>query len=133
MVKKVIKSNKGMTLIEILVCVAILAIVMPTLLGLFTQSTRFSMNSEVIMDVGYIAQDSIEETLALSENLYDANDAEHSFLNMQHGRVTYSDNTDYEVSVKMIPSGFYSSSDDVAYLYVICRSDDILVIGPRWS
>ena len=57
-----------------------LAIVMPTLLGLFTQSTRFSMNSEVIMDVGYIAQDSIEETLALSENLYDADDADYYYF-----------------------------------------------------
>lgn len=128
--KKILKSNKGMTLIEILICVAILAIVMPTMLSLFSNSSRFTKLTEEIMDVGYIAQKTIEETLAVSNNLYDIDNPQFSFLNLQHGRQEYVYNDAYEVSIKMIPTGFYSTKQDVAYLYIIGRLDDILVIGP---
>lgn len=133
MIIKLLKSNKGMTLIEILVCVTILAIVMPTMLGLFTNSTNYSMKTEEVMEIGYIAQKTMEGTLALSDNLYDINDADHSFLSMQHGRKVYSLDERYDISVQMIPTGFYSMEEDVAYLYIICRTNDILVIGPDGS
>ncbi|QCJ43636.1 prepilin-type N-terminal cleavage/methylation domain-containing protein [Bacillus sp. S3] len=54
-------SEKGMTLIEILVSIVILSIIIMSFLTMFVQSSRTNNTSKNIMDATYVAETSMEE------------------------------------------------------------------------
>lgn len=57
---------KGMTLIEIIVSLALLAIVIVPFLTMIVNSTRTNRTSEDILDATYVAQSNMEELYSLS-------------------------------------------------------------------
>ena len=60
--KNILLNRKGMTLIEIIVSLAILAIIIVPFLNIFVQSTVTNKKSEVILDATYVAQRVMEES-----------------------------------------------------------------------
>lgn len=66
--KKLLKNEKGFTLMELLVSVAILALIVGALLGAFVSTTKTNITSGAIVDEGYIAQDMMEKIYTLSQS-----------------------------------------------------------------
>ena len=66
--KNISSNRKGMTLIEIVVSVALLAIIVVQFLNMFLQSTVTTKKSEVIIDATYVAQ-------RVMENIYNDSQA----------------------------------------------------------
>ena len=63
---KVIHSETGITLIEIIASVAILSLIVITFLPMFTQSMRTTKSSSDMMDATYLAQSTMEEVYHVS-------------------------------------------------------------------
>lgn len=59
--KKYFSSEKGLTLIEILVSIVILSIIVVSFLSMFVQSSRSNAVSKNIIDATYIAEKEMEE------------------------------------------------------------------------
>lgn len=59
--KNLLSSNKGLTLIEILVSIVILGIIVVSFITLFIHSARTNTISEKMLDATYIAQTQMEE------------------------------------------------------------------------
>jgi type II secretory pathway pseudopilin PulG len=59
-------SNRGVTLVEILVSIVILFIIIMSLLPMFVQSSRSNYYSKSMMDATYLAQTNLEELYHLS-------------------------------------------------------------------
>jgi type II secretory pathway pseudopilin PulG len=59
-------SNKGVTLVEILVSIVILFIIIMSLLPMFAQSSRSNNYSKSMMNATYLAQSNLEELYHLS-------------------------------------------------------------------
>lgn len=66
---KIIKSESGRTLIEIVASLAILAIIIIPFASLFVQSGKNLNKSEEIMDATYIAQSVMEEVYHFSKTV----------------------------------------------------------------
>lgn len=66
--KKISCNRKGMTLIEIIVSLAILAIIIVPFLNMFVQSTVTNKKSEIILDANYVAQRVMEDTYNYSQD-----------------------------------------------------------------
>lgn len=64
--KRELGDRKGMTLIEIIVSLALLAIIIVPFLNMLVQSTVTTKKSEVILDATYVAQSVMEELYLLS-------------------------------------------------------------------
>ncbi len=64
---KPIKSDKGLTLIEILAAIVILSIILLSFLSFFRLSAKSNQTSEKIIDASYVAQTLIENTLSLTD------------------------------------------------------------------
>lgn len=64
--KKLLKNEKGYSLIELLVAIALLALIVGAMLGAFVTSTKNNIISGSIIDEGYLAQDWMEEIYSLS-------------------------------------------------------------------
>ncbi|MCD5325679.1 MULTISPECIES: prepilin-type N-terminal cleavage/methylation domain-containing protein [Pontibacillus] len=60
------KSERGITLIEIIASIAILAIIILAFMPMFTQTMRTSSISTDILDATYLAQSKMEEVYHLS-------------------------------------------------------------------
>jgi prepilin-type N-terminal cleavage/methylation domain-containing protein len=67
-------TRKGMTLVEVIISMAILAIIIVPFLTMFVQSTVTTRKSEVILDATYVAQSNMEElySLSISKTLSDS-------------------------------------------------------------
>ena len=68
MLNRTIRSQKGITLIEILVAIVILGMIALSFIPLFIQSARTNSHSEEMIDATYVAQSFLEEIYFLSEN-----------------------------------------------------------------
>ncbi|WP_117170453.1 type IV pilus modification PilV family protein [Paraliobacillus sediminis] len=64
-----INNQKGMTLVEIIVSIAILSIIIVTFLTFFIQSTKVNNVSKDITDSSYVAQTELEEIYHLSNTM----------------------------------------------------------------
>lgn len=62
-------NQKGMTLVEIIVSIAILSIIIVTFLTFFIQSTKVNNVSKDITDSSYVAQSEMEEIYNLSNTM----------------------------------------------------------------
>lgn len=58
---KTLYNRKGMTLIEIIISLALLAIIVVPFLTLFVYSTVVTQKSEIVLDATYVAQRVIED------------------------------------------------------------------------
>lgn len=65
---KKMNGKRGMTLVEIIIAFAILAIVAIPALSLFVFTTTMNVSSEKITDYTYLAQSEIEYIYSLSQN-----------------------------------------------------------------
>ncbi|WP_159462080.1 type IV pilus modification PilV family protein [Salirhabdus sp. Marseille-P4669] len=63
---KPLKSDKGLTLIEILAAIVILSIILLSFLSFFRLSAKSNQTSEKIIDASYVAQSLMENMLSLS-------------------------------------------------------------------
>ncbi|KGP72634.1 type IV pilus modification PilV family protein [Pontibacillus yanchengensis] len=63
---KLLFSNRGLTLIEVLASITILSIIIVTFLSVFTQTARTNQYSETIMDATYVAQTHMENVYNVS-------------------------------------------------------------------
>ncbi|WP_084042877.1 type II secretion system protein [Bacillus sp. J37] len=68
MINKSIRSQKGITLIEILVAIVILGIIVVSFIPLFIQSARTISQSEEMIDATYVAQSLLEDIYFISKN-----------------------------------------------------------------
>jgi len=59
------RRQRGMTLIELLVAMAILAVVMLSIIGLFTQSISMNISGQNYMSANNMARQRLEELIAL--------------------------------------------------------------------
>ncbi|MCB2355922.1 prepilin-type N-terminal cleavage/methylation domain-containing protein [Clostridium estertheticum] len=66
--KNILIKRKGMTLIEIIVSLAILAIIIVPFLNMFVQSTVTNKKSETILDATYVAQREMEYIYSISKS-----------------------------------------------------------------
>ncbi len=64
--KELLKDEKGYSLIELLVAIALLALIVGSMLGAFVTATRDNITSGDIVDEGYLAQEWMEEVYSLS-------------------------------------------------------------------
>ncbi len=62
-----LKSQHGLTLVEVLVSILILSIIVVTFLTFFLQSTKMTNTSEEVLDGSYVAQNQIEKIYFKSE------------------------------------------------------------------
>ncbi len=65
---KLINSKKGITFIEILLSIVLLAVIVTPFLGMYTQAAKSSGNSKDILDATYMAQKNMEQTYAISQS-----------------------------------------------------------------
>ena len=68
MINTSIRSQKGITLIEILVAIVILGIIVVSFIPLFIQSARTNSQSEEMIDATYVAQSLLEDIYFISKN-----------------------------------------------------------------
>lgn len=66
--KNILINRKGMTLIEIIVSLAILAIIIVPFMNMFVQSTVTNKKSETILDATYVAQSNMENIYSISKS-----------------------------------------------------------------
>lgn len=66
------KSEKGMTLVEVLAAVVILSVIMGTVLAVYSQSRATSVRDDERLKALYLAQTVLERWTALPENNYAA-------------------------------------------------------------
>ena len=121
-----LKKNKGMSLIEVLISVAILAMIVAPILGVFHASLRNTVFSQRLIDGTYIAQSIIEEyrgmdyeTLAYTPPHINPHDSDGDGM------------SDCYVRVRYYPVGSHNdlANGDPSYLHIIYLIDDVLVVG----
>lgn len=66
---KLLTSQKGVSLIEVIASIIIITIILTSFFGLFIQSNKTEKSSEKIIDATYVAQVEMEKMYALS-NVY---------------------------------------------------------------
>lgn len=66
--KNILLNRKGMTLIELIVSMAILAIILVPFMNMFLQSTVTNKKSETILDATYVAQSNMENIYSISKS-----------------------------------------------------------------
>ncbi len=64
--KDILFARKGMTLIEIIISLALLAIIIVPFLTMFVHSTSTNSRSQNIVDATYVAQSNMEELYSIS-------------------------------------------------------------------
>lgn len=64
--KELLKDEKGFSLIELIVAIALLALIVGSMLGAFVTSTKDNITARSIIDEGYLAQEWMEEVYSLS-------------------------------------------------------------------
>lgn len=62
----IIRNNKGLSLIEILISIIILSIMVGPFLAMFVHSTKTNLNTREMVDATYIAQGCMEDVYYLS-------------------------------------------------------------------
>lgn len=69
--RQLLKNEKGFTLLELIVSIALLALIVGAMLNAFVASTKTNITSGAIINEGYIAQDCMEKiySLSLSKNI----------------------------------------------------------------
>ncbi len=117
-----------MSLIEVLISVAILAMIVAPILGVFTASLRNTVLSQQALDGTYIAQSVIEgyrgldyPTLAMTPSYINPYDSD--------GDGT----SDCYIRVRYYPVGAHDdlASGEPSYLHIIYLVNDVLVVGPN--
>lgn len=75
--RQLLKNEKGFTLLELIVSIALLALIVGAMLNAFVASTKTNITSGAIINEGYIAQDCMEKiySLSLSKNIAQLCDA----------------------------------------------------------
>lgn len=99
-------NQKGMTLIEIIVSLAILAIIIVPFLNMFLQSTVTTQKSKVMLDATYVAQSVMEDI--------------------------YNDSLNVDGKTPKPPSGIkkkWNSSDEKYWIYIKITSQDNNLVG----
>jgi len=66
--KKILKAEKGLTLIEVLASTVLITIVLVSFLTIFAQGAKTNMTSENTMDSTYLAQKEMESIIALAKS-----------------------------------------------------------------
>lgn len=66
-IQRELKNDKGFTLLELVVSIALLALIVGALLSAFTFSTKTNIKSSAIVDEGYLAQEWMEKIYDLSK------------------------------------------------------------------
>lgn len=122
-----INNQKGMTLVEIIVSIAILSIIIVTFLTFFIQSTKVNNVSKDITDASYVAQSEMEEIYHLSEtmsytdtitylsNTYHVNSSDSNYEYIFTKKIE--DNNIYNISIT------FSTTDDVKDVIVKVYND----------
>ncbi len=106
---KIIKSKKGLTLIEVILAVAIFAMIALPLLSIFVQSMRVDVKAGDVLNANYISQDYLEK---LDTQTYSAALASQPSDAPVEG---------YSFTAKIQPYGSLTSlfSDRCSYLHII--------------
>ncbi len=116
-----IKNEKGMTLLEVLVAVFILAMIAMPLLNLMAANIRTSKSAEQIVNSTYTAQSLAEELYAKS---YTELFASQYSKQPYHGKFA---------SVKVVPSGSYPNlvgGGQACYAHLIFQGGKATFVGP---
>ncbi|MDN7227021.1 hypothetical protein QWY15_06880 [Planococcus sp. N064] len=67
--KKYIKNNNGLTLVELLASTVLIMLILSTFLMMFAQSAKTNVASETIVDSTYTAQTEMEKIYGLSKKI----------------------------------------------------------------
>ena len=105
--------KKGATLIELIVFIVVLGIAIPTLLGLFMQANYNTVDSEVVSNTTYVAEELMEE---IRSKEYDDPDQTPGFgpESGETDRSSYDDVDDYN-GYSDIPTAGYTRLVTVEY------------------
>ncbi len=116
--KKILASGKGMTLLEVVVAMAILAVISVPILNVYVSSTRATMVSAELADAEFIAQVQLEQLINLGYS---------ELISEPHGPTDFSNsafNNKYDYTLELVPwgldySNIISGGETVSYMHVI--------------
>ena len=72
-INKLLSSQKGISLIEVVASIVIISIILISFFGLFVQSSKTEKSSEQIIDATYVAQVEMEKIYELSKDISQTN------------------------------------------------------------
>lgn len=73
--KKIMKNDKGLTLVEVLASTILISLILMTFLMMFAQAGKTNVASEMIVDSTYTAQEEMEKIYGLSKKISPSNKA----------------------------------------------------------
>lgn len=102
-IKKSIKSDRGISLVEVVASIVIIGIILISFFGLFIQSNKTGKASETILDSTYVAQLEIESLHALSKN------------NIKHTDIKSTLSSDYALDETISSGNLINPNDSLTF------------------